>query len=683
MREQHGPIKEQHGPYRSGQPGRMIGNYELESRIDAGGMGEVYVARQRTAFDRLVALKIIRPDLMHDPVARQRFLREAEVNSRLVHEHIPALIEFNEEQGQLYFVMPYISGGTLAQRLRAGPLSLLEVYQLFTALLSAVAYIHRHGVVHRDLKPGNILLDKEMEPGQIYVRLIDFGIASDVGHVSDPRLTQAGTEMGTVAYMAPERLSGISAPSNDIYSLGIILYQMLTGHLPSEERPIALPQPLEYVINRCIAPRLEDRFRSADEVLKAFEYAHQYLTTPQPAPVAVGSARSAPVTTMQTQRPEAESELVVLQQSSHIPPAPSSADHNGFNPEKDFSSPTVNIYHTAESVRQPAGAAITGPNGPRRRPHRNPLFAIVPGFAVLVLLVMAGILFFEYQTVKLVTADVSFGSKAQAVQKVFQMKASLTQTKINASTETIPLLSLSNTQSGSLAGQTTGKQCLIPPFIDCEQVVAQSDVNTLTAQLQETLDKEITQSLQQQLGATQGTQVGSIGFVPASATANPVVGTPSKTVTVTISGQQGKLYYYLNSDAQTLARIMLTRAVQALGANYQIIGGSVQVGTAVVEGVDSSNNILLEVAAGAVAQYQFPAAQLHGIAGGIQGMSEASALNYIKRQPGVDANTITFHISEGSTLPTVAKNIKIITIAPTTLPTFALPTVTPAATATP
>ncbi|HVB60828.1 MAG TPA: serine/threonine-protein kinase [Ktedonobacteraceae bacterium] len=681
MREQHGPIKEQHGPYRGGQPGRTIGNYELESRIDAGGMGEVYVARQRTAFDRLVALKIIRPDLTHDPVARQRFLREAEVNSKLLHEHIPTLIEFNEEQGQLYFVMPYVAGGTLAQRLRAGPLSLLEVYQLFTALLSAVAYIHRHGVVHRDLKPGNILLDNEMEPEQVYVRLIDFGIASDVGHVADPRLTQAGTEMGTVAYMAPERLSGISAPSNDIYSLGVILYQMLTGHLPSAERQIALPQPLEYVINRCTAPHLEDRFRSADEILKAFEYAYQYLITQQPAQMAVSGAHSASVTGVQTQRPDAQSELVVLQQNSYIPLAPAAPDHNGFNPERDFSSPTVNIHHSAEPARHLTGTAPTGPNGPRRRNRRNPLFAIVPGFAVLVLLVMAGILFFEYQTVKLVTADISFGPQAQVVQKVFQMKASLAQTKINPSTNTIPLLSLSNTQNGSQTGATTGEQCLF--VFDCTQVVAQSDVASLTAQLQQTLDKEIAQSLQQQLTATQGMQVGSIAFISASATANPPVGSPSKNVTVTINGQQGKLYYFLNSDAQTLARIMLTQDVQALGANYQLMGGSMQVGTAVVEGVDNSNNILLAVAAGAVAQYQFSAAQLHSITIGIEGMSEASALNYIKRQAGVDANTITFHLSGGSTLPTVTKNIKIITVAPTTLPTFALPTVTPAASATP
>gem|GEM_PF-677599 len=679
MTEQHGPIKEQHGPYHREQPKRSIGNYDLDSRIDGGGMGEVYLAYQRTAFRRRVALKVIRPDLVHDPIARQRFLREAEVNSKLLHEHIPALIEFNEEQGQLYFVMPYIAGGTLAQRLQAGPLSLLETYKLFTALLSAVAYIHRHGVVHRDLKPSNILLDKEMEAGQIYVRLIDFGIASDVGHVADPRLTQAGTEMGTVIYMAPERLSGISAPSNDIFSLGIILYQMLTGHLPSLDRHIALPQPLEYVINRCVAPRLEDRFASAEEVLKAFEYAYQYLSAPQPTPVAVSGAKSASTAGGQTQRPGALSELAVFQQSGHIPLSSPEPDYDGFASD-DYASPTDNINVAAASPRRTTGDAPTGPDAPRRRRGRSPLFAIVSGFAILVLLAMAGVLFFQFQPIRLVSADISFGPRAQVVQRVFQEKASLAQAHIDAATATIPLRSLSNSESGSQTGQTTGQVCLIPPVIDCHQVVAQSDIDTLTAQLQQTLDEKITQSLQQQLAATQGTQIGSIGFTPASATANPPVGTASKTVTVTINGQQGKLDYYLNSDAQTLARMLLNQALQGLGANYQFTQGSVQVGTAVVEGVNSSNNILLAVAAGGVAEYQFPPAQLQHIASSIEGMSQAHALSFIKQQPGVDLHTITFHISSGSTLPTITKNIKIITVAPSTLPSFALPTITPTAT---
>ncbi len=132
-------MKEQYDLTREGhhQGKRQFGNYDLIRRIDMGGMGEVYLAHQRTAFHREVAVKIIRDDLALDPVARARFFREAEVSAHLKHEHILPLFEFGEFQGRLFLVTPYISGGTLAQRLQAGPVSLAEVQPLFTALVQA------------------------------------------------------------------------------------------------------------------------------------------------------------------------------------------------------------------------------------------------------------------------------------------------------------------------------------------------------------------------------------------------------------------------------------------------------------------------------------------------------------------------------------------------------------------
>jgi serine/threonine protein kinase len=269
MREQHGPIMED-------QSRGRFGNYDLIRPIDTGGMGEVYLAHQRSAFGRPVAIKIIRSDLVHDITARARFLREAEVSAHLKHEHILPLFEFGEDQGRLFLVTPYIEGGTLARRLQSGPLSLSEVRQLFVPLVQAIAYIHRRGVIHRDLKPTNILLDEQ--DGQIYVRLIDFGIATLQGRVASPPLTTAGNEVGTIAYMAPERLNGVAAPSNDIFSLGVILHQMLTGNLPLGEELDDLPKPFDYVVFRCMATRPEDRFASADEVLKNFERVYQVLS---------------------------------------------------------------------------------------------------------------------------------------------------------------------------------------------------------------------------------------------------------------------------------------------------------------------------------------------------------------------------------------------------------------------
>ena len=185
MREQ-GQTNEQHGTIGGGQSKSRFGNYDLIRRIDVGGMGEVYLARQRTTFDREVAIKIIRSDLVHDATARKRFLREAEVNAYIKHEHILPLFEFGEEQGRLFMVTPYIEGGNLTRRLQTGPLAPSEVYALFTALVKAVAYIHRRGVVHRDLKPSNILLDQDGTNGQVYVRLIDFGIATIQGAEASP-----------------------------------------------------------------------------------------------------------------------------------------------------------------------------------------------------------------------------------------------------------------------------------------------------------------------------------------------------------------------------------------------------------------------------------------------------------------------------------------------------------------
>src|SRR5947209_16037246 len=271
-------MREQHGLKMEDQSRLRFGNYDLVRRIDVGGMGEVYMARQRTAFDRKVAVKIIRSDLMHDLTARARFLREAEVSAHLKHEHILSLVEFGEDQGRLFLVTPYIDGGTLARRLQSGPLSLDEVRQLFVPLVQAIAYIHRRGVIHRDLKPTNILLDEQ--DGQIYVRLIDFGIATVQGRLASPPLTTAGNEVGTIAYMAPERLNGVAAPSNDIFSLGVMLHQMLTGNLPLGEWIDDLSKQMDYVVFRCMTMRTENRFGSAGMVLKNFERAYQSLSSP-------------------------------------------------------------------------------------------------------------------------------------------------------------------------------------------------------------------------------------------------------------------------------------------------------------------------------------------------------------------------------------------------------------------
>src|SRR5579864_2072532 len=316
-------MSEQQSPDTQEQSLPRFGNYDLVRRIDIGGMGEVYFAYQRSAFGRAVAIKIIRSDLVHDITARARFLREAEVSAHLKHEHILPLFEFGEDQGRLFLVTPYIEGGTLARRLKSGSLSLQEVRQLFVPLAQAVAYIHRRGVIHRDLKPTNILLDEQ--DGQVYVRLIDFGIASVQGSESTAALTTAGNEVGTIAFMAPERLEGVAAPSNDIFSLGVILHQMLTSNLPAGGQIDDMPDPLRYVVYRCIALRPQDRFATVEDVLKHFERAYQLIISP----TRPGVARSVPLETspigrtgvsegVRAAQQSPQHEVVALEQSGQL-----------------------------------------------------------------------------------------------------------------------------------------------------------------------------------------------------------------------------------------------------------------------------------------------------------------------------------------------------------------------------
>src|SRR5579885_2127466 len=210
-----------------GLEGTRLGAYELLARIGGGGMAEVYRARQSTAFGREVAVKVIRPGFSENEDFRARFLREAQAISRLSHPNILPLIEFGEEQGMLYLVMPLAREGTLRDLIkqRNGPLPPEEAIPLFLQLCSAVQYAHEQGIVHRDLKPQNVLLQQ-----RTHVLLADFGIARDSS--VETNLTATGTGIGTVEYMAPEQAIGQADARSDIYSLGIVLYQLLTGSVP-------------------------------------------------------------------------------------------------------------------------------------------------------------------------------------------------------------------------------------------------------------------------------------------------------------------------------------------------------------------------------------------------------------------------------------------------------------------
>jgi hypothetical protein len=206
---------------------RRLGPHELLEELGRGGMGVVYRARH-VDHGRIVALKCLLRGGSAGSTDLARFRSEAAATAKLAHPHIVPLHYVDQHEGQPYLVMPYIEGTTLAKRLAEGPLPPVEAARLLVQVCRAVHHAHVQGVVHRDLKPSNILLDRD---GQPYVG--DFGLAKLID--DDGSLTQSGAILGTPSYMAPEQASrgrGAIGPASDVYSLGAILYQMLTGRPP-------------------------------------------------------------------------------------------------------------------------------------------------------------------------------------------------------------------------------------------------------------------------------------------------------------------------------------------------------------------------------------------------------------------------------------------------------------------
>jgi len=274
--------------------GQRLGPYEIIAPLGAGGMGEVYRARD-TRLERDVAVKVLPRDFSESPQFRLRFQREAKTISQLSHPNICTLYDVGEHEGADFLVMELLEGETLADRLAKGPLALKDVLSIGSQIAEALDRAHRQQVVHRDLKPGNVMLTRSG------AKLLDFGLAKPAGSVdANPTdateqkpLTQEGTIVGTFQYMAPEQLESAEADARtDIFALGAVIYEMTTGRrafdgktkmsliaaiMSSTPEPISTLQPvtppaLEHVVSRCLEKNPDDRWQSARDVAEELRW---------------------------------------------------------------------------------------------------------------------------------------------------------------------------------------------------------------------------------------------------------------------------------------------------------------------------------------------------------------------------------------------------------------------------
>src|SRR6202162_5245928 len=271
--------------------GTRLGPYEIVAPAGAGGMGEVYRARD-TRLNRDVAIKVLPDHLSSNPELRERFEREARAISQLSHPHICVLYDIGKHENADYLVLEYLEGETLGARVRRGPLPTDQVLKYGAQMAEALDKAHRHGVVHRDLKPDNVMLTKSG------IKLLDFGLAkpvlgtvgvasSVVATMTHSPLTTEGTLVGTFQYMSPEQLEGQEADArSDIFGLGCVLYELVTGHRAFEgkstakvvaaimttERPTITtwspltPTSLERVIKKWLAKNPEERWQSSGDL---------------------------------------------------------------------------------------------------------------------------------------------------------------------------------------------------------------------------------------------------------------------------------------------------------------------------------------------------------------------------------------------------------------------------------
>jgi serine/threonine-protein kinase len=369
---------------------KLIGRYEVKSEIARGGMATVYHAYD-PRFERDVAIKVLPHTLLHDPQFRTRFEREAKTIALLEHPAIVPVYDFGEENGQPYIVMRHMSGGSLNDRLRQGPISLQETSQIITRLAPALDAAHSRHIIHRDLKPSNILFDQY---GNAY--LSDFGIAR-MSTSATATLTGESI-LGTPGYMSPEQVQGEKTIDgrSDIYALGVLVFQMLVGHTPYQAdtpakvmmmhllQPVPnileiradLPVGVSALIHQAMAKRPEDRYPSANDLAQCLEAT---LHEPPSAPYLV-----APLTP-----------VITTPETTKIAPEKTSVSSpTEILPTKEGSgstaAPAIVGVAGEQPASQPSPESLT-PRPLQTAPRRKPFLVAIGAIMVIICLLGAAI----------------------------------------------------------------------------------------------------------------------------------------------------------------------------------------------------------------------------------------------------------------------------------------------------
>jgi serine/threonine protein kinase/tetratricopeptide (TPR) repeat protein len=349
--------------------GTKLGSYEIIEEIGKGGMATVYRAYQPTV-GRHVAVKVIKKSIAEDEVSMVRFRREARLIARLEHPHLLPIYDFDDAHDPPYIVMRYMEGGTLKDVLRRGQIPFEEIGYLLRQIAAALDYAHRQGIVHRDIKPSNIMIDRE---GNAFVA--DFGIARPVAMTkadTGQDLTQSGSLIGTPDYMAPEQAMGREVShQTDIYSLGVILFEMLTGQLPYQadspmgvaiqhiEEPVpsacalngSLPCATDEVLQRAMAKDPADRHQSVSELTEDIIAALGRTVTTAPKSLQAAAEESVQLITRERQKRQGEIDAVQAKFAEARGDAvDTDSQHTPTEQSKQVTAMFANIAEYAESI---------------------------------------------------------------------------------------------------------------------------------------------------------------------------------------------------------------------------------------------------------------------------------------------------------------------------------------------